>query len=77
MLFSADPGQTALDFAPEENSSNSAYTTVLLRLLKEQGLTHVDISKRLRTEVAVIAKRYIDPETGKPHEQKPGLLGSG
>jgi formylglycine-generating enzyme required for sulfatase activity len=56
VLFAAGIGQTALDrLSTADRSPNSVFTRSLLPLLRQPGLTHLAIAKRVQTEVKALA----------------------
>jgi len=56
VLFSAGIGQTALDrLNAADSSPNSVFTRTLVPLLRQPGLTHLAIAKRVQTEVLALA----------------------
>ena len=65
VLFSAGIGQTALDrlYDGDENP-NSVFTRNLVPLLKEPGLSHVQLAKRVQSDVDKLARTI-------HHEQQP------
>jgi formylglycine-generating enzyme required for sulfatase activity len=56
VLFSAGIGQTALDRMNDaDRSPNSVFTRTLVPLLRQPGLTHLALAKRVQTEVKSLA----------------------
>jgi protein-disulfide isomerase len=67
VLFSAGIGQTALDRLNEtESSPNSVFTRTLVPLLRQPGLTHLSVAKRVQTEVRALAASV-------GHQQQPAF----
>jgi hypothetical protein len=67
VLFSAGIGQAALDQLNDaDNSPNSVFTRTLVPLLRQPGLTHLAIAKRVQTEVWALAASV-------SHQQQPAF----
>ena len=65
VLFSAGIGQTALDRLHDNDSNpNSVFTRNLVPLLKQPGLSHVQLAKRVQSDVDKLARTI-------RHEQQP------
>jgi len=69
VLYSAGPGQEALDYLQDANEANSVYARRLLMLLKTKDLGLDAIAVRVRTQVEEDA-RSISP----PHLQVPAYI---
>jgi len=67
VLFSAGIGQTALDkLNASDTSSNSVFTRTLVPLLRQPGLSHLALAKRVQTEVRALAASV-------SHQQQPAF----
>lgn len=69
VLYSAGIGQQALDrLSNSDENPNSVFTRKLLPLLKQPGLSHVQMAKRLQIEVEKLALT-----AEEPHQQFPAF----
>ena len=70
VLFSAGIGQTALDrLSDNDRSPNSIFTRTLVPLLRQQGLSHLMLAKRVQTEVRELALSVRHPQQPAFYDQ--------
>jgi formylglycine-generating enzyme required for sulfatase activity len=70
VLFSAGIGQTALDRLNDaDRSPNSVFTRTLVPLLRQPGLTHLALAKRVQTDVLTLAATASHPQQPAFYDQ--------